>query len=269
MNWGYFILSLALFLIAGYFVYLASNDGYKVAFTHGYGFIWFLIIGNIALFACECLGMAYGEEGESSNIYFNRILWGDGILLLGYFIILFSIRYYKTKKINDAIFYGIIGRGSNTIILVRKSNCVSPWSIYPNLGSQYYNNTQYTGLLNLYNNETHECIKSITENDLWEMLKLRKTYLLGRCTSKYHDYSILYPQRMYSTWYEYKEEVFKKIMKTEKCPYCGTPLSKIRYAYIRCPNSVDATIMIYNVCCEHTFENLDNIRVQIHKSAAQ
>ncbi len=120
------------------------------------------------------------------------LLLGNGLLFIFDYIIGVTIWSFRYKKINDAIRYGIMENNYYSFkqkrvkYIVRKNTCVRPWA---NDLDDGYRNIKYT-MLQMYNNETQEFVCNLSEEELWEMIKIRKDKGFKR---KYQYYQIMYP----------------------------------------------------------------------------
>ena len=129
------------------------------------------------------------------------------ILLLGviFFLIVFIVEAIKTRKINDAIRYGIKGTywtkyyddDYEKFYLVRRYTYLHDFGKC----SSSDNRENYYGLLDLYDNETHKFIRTVSKELLWEMIKkhISKDKVHSQIKT-YCSFAIMYPKLQYGAY---------------------------------------------------------------------
>lgn len=225
---------------------------------------WCFIIAAILAFAGLCINSsnAGGEYVQNNFLRRNIVLclyvmlcaylldnsfrMLSIILLLGvvFFLVVFIIEAFKTRKINDAIRYGIKGTywtkyyddDYGKFYLVRR------YTYLHNLGkcSDSDNREEYYGLLDLYDNETHKFVRTVSKELLWEMIKkhISKDKVHSRMKT-YCDFAIMYPKLQYSA-YRIDVKKFKDIA----AQYGAAHNITIEYEFVSSGNEL--YLMIYN-----------------------
>ena len=125
--------------------------------------------------------------------YLLYVLIANALLMLVDYIYGLVCWGFRYKKINDAIHYGIIENSYNDMqhecvkYIVRKNTCVRPFATGLDDG---YENIKYT-MLQMYNSDTKEFICNLSEEELWEMIKIRTD---KSSKQRYQYYKIKYPK---------------------------------------------------------------------------
>lgn len=199
---------MTLFLIVKIFVIIAAilsfiGLGINSSRSGGYSFPNMVTERNTGLYICiiACAVLFFGDS------YFTQkeAIFTSSIALLLILTVAFLYPYIlsaiKTRKINDAIHYGIKGTywvkdyddHYDKIYLVRR------YTYQHNFrkSSDSDNREEHWGLLDLYDNETHKYIRTISEQLLWDMIKKHKSKSFPK---SYYDYVIMYPKLQYSAY---------------------------------------------------------------------
>lgn len=168
------------------------------------------------------------------------------ILLLGviFFLIVFIVEAIKTRKINDAIRYGIKGTywtkyyddDYEKFYLVRRYTYLHDFGKC----SSSDNRENYYGLLDLYDNETHKFIRTVSKELLWEMIKkhIYKDKVHSQIKT-YCSFAIMYPKLQYGV-YRIDVKKFKDIA----AQYGSEHNITIEYKFVSSGNEL--FLMIYN-----------------------
>ena len=168
------------------------------------------------------------------------------ILLLGviFFLIVFIVEAIKTRKINDAIRYGIKGTywtkyyddDYEKFYLVRRYTYLHDFGKC----SSSDNRENYYGLLDLYDNETHKFIRTVSKELLWEMIKkhISKDKVHSQIKT-YCSFAIMYPKLQYGA-YRIDVKKFKDIA----AQYGSEHNITIEYKFVSSGNAL--FLMIYN-----------------------
>lgn len=168
------------------------------------------------------------------------------ILLLGviFFLIVFIVEAIKTRKINDAIRYGIKGTywtkyyddDYEKFYLVRRYTYLHDFGKC----SSSDNRENYYGLLDLYDNETHKFIRTVSKELLWEMIKkhIYKDKVHSQIKT-YCGFAIMYPKLQYGA-YRIDVKKFKDIA----AQYGSEHNITIEYEFVSSGNEL--FLMIYN-----------------------
>ena len=225
---------------------------------------WSLIIAAFLAFAGLCINSSNAGGGNVQNNFLrkNTVLClcviacayfiDDSykvlsiILLSGviFFLVVFIIESVKTRKINDAIRYGIKGTywtkyyddDYDKFYLVRRYTYLHDFREC----SSSDNRENYYGLLDLYENSTHKFVRTVSEELLWDMIKKHrnKDKVYSQLKS-YSDFSIMYPSLQYST-YRVDKEKFKDIASQ----YGVEHNVNIEYEFVS--SESDVYLMVYN-----------------------
>lgn len=188
------------------------------------------------------------------------------ILLL---LILFITFFYKfildsikTKKINDAILYGIKGTyytryyddDYGKVYLVRKYNYLHDFH-----RSSEEISKEYYGLLDIYDNDTHKYIRTVSEELLWDMIKIHnsKNKMFAH-TRYFRDFIILYPSLQYSIYGINKDKFKACISEYEKERHI-----EVDYNFI--VSNGEACIMIYNKEVDKLSVDIPAILSKVHE----
>ena len=156
----------------------------------------------------------------------------------------FILGYIKTKRINDAILYGIKGNywvkyyddNYEKIYLVRKYT--NQHNFYKS--SSEDNQEKYYGLLDLYDNETHNYVRTISEELLWDMIKSHRDKNKGSSLFQtFRYYRILQPSLQYGAY-----RINKASIKELFAQYEQTHNITIDYEFIS--SEGEELLMIYN-----------------------
>jgi len=199
-----------------------------------YALCWCIIVCSVLLFCNPHYTLK--EVTTTISIFLLLILF----ITFFYKFILDSI---KTRRINDAILYGIKGTYYTTyydddydkLYLVRKYTYLHDFH-----KSSEEINKEYFGLLDLYDNDSHRYIRTISEDLLWDMIRWHKNMdkMYARIKT-YRDFVILYPSLQYSIYGINRERLQESITEYEK-------KYQIAVDYNLIESNSEPCIMIYN-----------------------
>lgn len=206
------------------------------------------------------------------SIYFGDTIFSlkkqetvTAIILLALLVITFYYKFIlgciKTKRINDAILYGIKGTywvkyyddNYGKVYLVRRYT--QQHDFYQSSSEE--NNEKNFDLLDLYENDTHNYVCTISEELLWDMIRPHKDKNKGTSlfrTFKY--YRILYPTLQYTAY-----KINKTTFKERILQYEQTHNTTIEYDFVY--SEGEERLMIYNTDVKSLKKDMPSILAKV------
>ena len=181
------------------------------------------------------------------------------------YLLFIAIRtYFRYNKINKALYYGLKGTAytgafdidRDKILILKKHR--QQYKVSDSYGYSHTKLLPYSGIIDVYDNETLEYIRSVSEDELWDMIKERTGEEgLIRKKVKYCQYSILSGDLCYNGEYlKYHKMAFADLMKNSTCPYCGKSSAEIKYAFVGFNRE---SLIFYNTCCKQANKFIEQL----------